>query len=178
MRRNSLILAACLLAAVALAFGATVRAQTPLTSLAAGGLFDNGSNTHFLVKGDFRQNLKTWKTEQQDTKLQTYLRAGFLRSNDISLNPVVSQKLQGIDAVLMTEYHIGDFFFGIGWGRAWELEDTVTIEVPVYAAVLGWQALKEVRLYAGCDYYSRAKYLSNVVGVYGGIAFDLKELVE
>lgn len=176
--RNLFILLAFVLATIALPFEATIRAQTPLTSMAAGGLFENGSNTHFLVKGDVRQNLKTWRTEQQDTKLQTYLRTGFLRSNDISLNPVVSQKLQGIDAVLMTEYHIGDFFFGIGYGRAWELEDTVTIEVPVYATVLGWQPLKEVRLYAGCDYYTRAKYLSNIVGVYGGIAFDLKEMLE
>jgi hypothetical protein len=165
---------------VGLPFTVGLRAQeeaTPLTGLSAGALFENGSDAHLLVRGDFRQNLKTWKDETGQVTFQAYARPGFFRANDIGLNPEVSQKLHGFDLVGMIEYHTGKFFYGIGYGRAWELEDTVTIEVPVYAGVFGWQPAKPVRLYVGCDYYSRDQF-TNTIGVYGGVAFELKELLE
>lgn len=185
MKRTCLYL--ILMMVIALFIGMTIHAQvpadaplnqTPLTSLTAGCLFENGSTSHFLVKGDVRQNLKSWTRDDKNVIIQTYARAGFVRGNDVSLNPNESQKLQGIDLLLITEYHFGDFFFGGGYGRAWELEDTVTIEVPVYAGVLGWQPMEELRIHAGIDYYKRANVFSNVVGVHAGIAFDLKELIE
>jgi hypothetical protein len=174
MKKKLLILFVLIALPISVSWG-----QTPITGLAAGGLFENGADAHFLVKGDVRQNLKTWTNEAKETKFQTYIRAGFTRGNDIGLNPDESQKLYGIDGIGMLEYYpTKNIFVGVGYGRAWELEDTVTIEVPVYSGILGWQPAKEIRLYAGADYYKREDRFPNIIGVYFGLAFDLMEMIE
>jgi hypothetical protein len=153
--------------------------KTPLIAVAGGTVFENGGHSHFSLQADARVNIKNFIDSQTHKVIgQIYGRAGFVRANGVGLQPELSKQLEGLNGIVMYEYHLSDFFIGVGVGGAIEAEDAMNPTAAVYCGQIGWQPVNTFRFYGGIDYYNRGQKFSNMSAVYLGLALDFGSFFE